>query len=372
MQNKKPAIGTIIIGCFAALALVILLILNIMKSGDEKTQQTDTKENVQQTSAQVNETTMDQTEALTQPIQTEATDTGTPAETLAFNYEDSIFTLYPTFENTCENTGTKSIDIMCGDVKHTFTVGVKNDFDRAVILNIACDNVEGRSVIGYYMTCPRGGNILTEQTDPELRPQVIENGKRNGYLIRTFDKIYNMEYEDMVHFGVCWIPEFMATGDQYIDVRAIDLDTHQMLAIFRIMLVQENGKYKIGGLQNLEVEGEVVDVLSALAREAMHNGVVGSLKEGSFDDTRVLVELREYKTYFDSFCASTRHSMIYAGTVQYPVYAVTVHTTVETLSFITFYFNVYVDPSTGTPSYTLTGYDCLAPFTEESIISYDN
>lgn len=360
MQNRKSIISTIIVGCFVALAVCILLVLNLMKAGDEKNNPTETTESVIST-------TQEETAA---QVVTFSENTET-VESQPFDIENSPFSIYPTNPDSVINCGVKKLVIPHGDETLIFSVGIENDFDRAIILNPMCEQATEKRVIGYYMTCPYGGALLYEQTGPYLLPEMREKGKKNALIQRTYDKLYNVEFEDLNHFGVSWAPDFQTGEDQFIDVRAIDLDNHELLALFRIVLTVENGKYKISALHSLQVEGDIADTLSHMAREAMKNGVIGSLKEGSYENTPVLIERRDYRTYFTSFVSASRNAMLYAGNVQYPVYAVSVNTEVETLSFVTFYYTYTADPITGATQYTLLGYDALFPFTEDTIITYD-
>lgn len=353
--------GTIVIGCIVALAILILIVLNLMKGGKgnntESTEATGTNPAVTQND----------------PNATQPTDTnGNPVDTgVSYPIENTPFEIYPTIPDSAVNTGAKSVQIKHGSEVFTFSVGVENDFDRAIILNPSCDKATETRVFGYYVTYPHGGSLINEMADYCNLAQMREQGKKNVMIDRTYDTLYSAEYVDMTHFGVSWAPEWQTRDEQYLDFRAIDLDTYEMVAIFRVYFVQEGGKFKIGTIVDLRVEGETADDLAALAREAMSNGVVGSLKNGSYDNTEVLVERRDYKTYFTSFCSATKHEMLYSGMISYPVYAVTVNTTVETVSYVTFYFSPRTNSESGRTSYTLLGYDCLFPFTADSMISYD-
>lgn len=361
MQNKRSAISTIIIGCFVVLAVVILLILNLMKAGEDKNNPTDTTEIV-------SSSTQEETTSLAVITTSEIVAT---SESQPFDLKNSPFGINPTTPDSVVNCGVKTLDIPHGDETLTFSVGVENDFDRAIILNPRCEQATEKRVIGYYMTCPYGGSLIQEKSVSALLPDMREKGIKNVIIQRTYDKLDNAEYEDMNHFGISWAPDNTTIEEQYVDVRAIDLDNHELIALFRIVMTVKDGKYMISNLHSLQVEGDVADTLAHMAREAMRNGVIGSLKEGSYDNTPVLVERRDYRTYFSSFVSASRNAMLYAGNVQYPVYAVSVNTEVETLSFVTFYYTYTADPITGATQYTLLGYDALFPFTEDTIITYD-
>lgn len=362
MQKNRSIMGTIVIGCLVALAVLILLVLNLMKSGDKRGNNNST---TAPTPAVTDQNTPGNT---TQPTNPD----GTPTDTnVSYPIENTPFEIYPTVPESAVNVGTKSVQIQDGDETFTFSVGVENGFDRAIILNPSCDKATETRVFGYYVTYPYGGSLITEMTESGNLAQMREAGKKNVLIDRTYDVLYNAEYVDMTNFGISWAPEWQTRDEQYLDFRAIDLDSHEMVAIFRAYLVQDNGKYKIGNIVDLRVQGETAETLTALAKEAMDNGVVGSLKKGSYDNTEVLIERRDYKTYFTSFVSATKREMLYSGMITYPVYAVTVNTTVETVSFVTFYFSPKTNEESGRTIYTLLGYDCMFPFTADTMISYD-
>lgn len=362
MQKNRSLFGTIVIGSIAALAVILLILLNLMKAGEGK--ENETTASVLPTTTEYAEDT-----ATTQASFQEESTTSDPNG--SYPIENTPFEIYPTVPASALNLGQKSVQIQHGNETLTFTLGVENNFDRAIILNPSCDKATETRVFGYYVTYPYGGNLITEMTEPGNLAQMREQGRKNVLIDHTYDILYNAEYDNMTTFGISWAPEWQTKEEQYLDFRAIDLDSHEMVAIFRAYLVQENGKFKLGSIVDLRVVGEATDTLTALAKEAMNNGVVGSLKKGSYDDTAVLVERRDYRTYFTSFVSATKREMLYSGMITYPVYAVTVNTTVETISYVTFYFSPKVNSESGKTSYTLLGYDCLFPFTADSMISYD-
>ena len=361
MQKNRSFMGTIVIGSIVALGIIILLALNLMKARDKKNNGNGTEATTPTTSEQLTPG------GSVQPTNPD----GTTDTEISYPVENTPFEIYPTVPESVVNIGAKSVTIQHGGESFTFSVGIENGFDRAIILNPTCDKATETRVFGYYVTYPYGGSMITDMTEASNLAQMREKGKKNVLIEHTYDCLYNAEYVDMTNFGISWAPEWQTRDEQYLDFRAIDLDSHEMVAIFRVYLVQENGKFKIGKLVDLRVQDDVAETLTALAKEAMDSGVVGSLKKDSYDNTEVLVERRDYRTYFTSFVSATKREMIYSGMISYPVYAVTVNTTVETVSYVTFYFTPRKNSESDRTSYTLLGYDCLFPFTADTIITYE-
>jgi len=130
--------------------------------------------------------------------------------------------------------------------------------DSMLYLNpVASITDEGRKV-GFYISSSRVPVEIEEGTWQDLNAGI--NSSSSNFVINwTYDELIPANYVSETQFGVGWVNDTLYDGKQDtgadLYIRAIDLGTHQMLAIFKATIIfdPDTGCYALDSVQGNDV-----------------------------------------------------------------------------------------------------------------------
>lgn len=127
-----------------------------------------------------------------------------------------------------------------------FSVGIAQDLDDHIYLNIRCSAADNGNEIGYYIKSDRG---LLEYSEEDTVLADCDAGKNeevvNFYIPRRFyNAVASMEYVDAERYGLRWSDDGSDgnIGGTTIHVRAVNLKTAEFLGVFDIVIAHDAKK----------------------------------------------------------------------------------------------------------------------------------
>lgn len=273
------------------------------------------------------------------------------------------------------------IPVECTGETLNFEFGyVTNQCNKYLYINPHCKQATDSRKFGYYFDA-----VHRCVCDSHDWYQAGDERRENGvdlFLGRTFDKYSPAQYIGPTHPGTIWYSVDGITGQTWVDIRVIDMEAEQMVALIRLIIEKgSDSYYHLVEAQNrnlVQTKGDelmtpwAVETVIHNAMDILKSGEIGYLGmwENIIPD-RFLVEHRTEETglYFSEL-RPMWGQVTYERDMTYPIIAVTFRTALNGGSGpITIYFRVDEAPTENYPgTFTPVGYDFLCPTSEDLIM----
>lgn len=276
----------------------------------------------------------------------------------------------------------KSITLDCPSYGGEITIQIGIDLDGPQDAIYLCPKsyVTGTNQFSHKdgKDCKVGYYVFTEGLNPCMMNTIsygvnyLDYPDMNDFIIsRNFDELADSTFYTRDAPGLDWFAMEPTDGD-CVHIRAIDLNTHEMLANVCVKIEQKDGYFFVSDLYDARVPES--EIPSGLIQQAEIDGrtyCVEYYSHISYADWfdagyTYMVEKCESRAYFDRQCKFTDHNRFEAAQItEFPVYAVTLNTAGSTwLGPLTFYYRVHDD---GSIEYIAT--DFLRPLSADKLLS---
>ena len=268
----------------------------------------------------------------------------------------------------------------------------KEDSENAfgIFINPSVKAVSGH-LVGLYLDAGQTGILnYSDQNDffnsdsPELKSESCAS------IFRTYDQLDPVSFKSLDDFGVYWSDSGYKPQEQlnslsvtnlentkmvlndaamYVDVRAVDLVSKQMQAIFRVNIEFSDGGYRIVGItDSTEQDPAVKRAFVDKATEDLAAGVPGIISVGAVNENHVFVHPVDIP-YFSALTAFDEKNRKASDVYAEKLYAVTANIG-GSFGAVTMYYDYSKDEKGNLEIYYI-GHDFLKPFSaDEMVVPY--
>jgi hypothetical protein len=279
-------------------------------------------------------------------------------------------------EKMARNDKIWSVDLEYEGEPFTISVGVKTNFDGAIILNPRCNlagadaPLKSKRAFGYYFTCSQG-TIISDFKNYITHYTARQDGPFNCMVNETYDRSSDAAFRNPEEYGSLWLCELRDAETSTIQMRIIDFRTCRLIGVVGIDIAREGQTYYISDIYDLRVTDEK---LNELLIDVAYEGIRSidrrlTIQPDAYENCEHIIERRTDGPYFSKIVSATEYRMIGSAYVPSDVYAVTINTNSPSFGIITWYIKVY-NESSATPTTSIIGYDPITALTQRDRITY--
>lgn len=263
----------------------------------------------------------------------------------------------------------------------TLTVGAETDDSNGIVINPQYVN-PNHPRVGYYIKGTINGILSYSQT--EYLSEDMVAAANNVIIDNSYDQLKSVVYNDQDDYGLAWSIQIddPALQTDPIKLVAVDLDSHNIIASYTVEIGRtDDNMFAITNVYDNDISSMSVDHATALwnsnideeeeeeaKKEAAETGIdyieptrldsidLVSFRQQLIDAAMAQIDSDDFITVREPFDLSTatveltsttyhdhyltvEHMIGYSGRLNYPVWAVTINSTLPELGHFTFYFS---------------------------------
>lgn len=251
----------------------------------------------------------------------------------------------------------------------TFSIGAKVDEGSSntngLYLNPTCSSATKYNKIGFYITSSSTPVIYSFEQEPVDKTNSALSSETCCVIFNSYSELCPLQYVSPENYGAKWSYDKLngdVDAEKYIDFRAVNLETNQLQATFRVY-IEKNSKneHYFSRIENLDIpEGDVRTAMLTAAQGILDSGMMGFSKSEPLTSSSIIVQSIT-TSYFNSYTTLMGEETFSASFVDSNMYAVTINLDSPTLGFLTVYIDNRYDVESGTTSQMIVGYDKPLP-----------